>query len=58
MSRIERQLDKISELEAKLHEELAQLGADYVAAAEKDAKLRELQDERLRLEDEWLALSE
>jgi ABC transport system ATP-binding/permease protein len=58
LSRIERRLDKISELEAVLHEELAQLGADYVAAAEKDAKLRELQDERLRLEDEWLALSE
>jgi ATP-binding cassette subfamily F protein uup len=58
LARIERRLDKISELEAGLHEELARIGADYVAAAEKDAKLRELQDERLRLEDEWLALSE
>ena len=58
LSRIERRLDKISELEAGLHEELALIGADYVAAAEKDAKLRELQEERARLEDEWLALSE
>ena len=58
LARIERRLDKISELEAKLHEELSRIGGDYLAAADADAKLRELHEERLRLEDEWLSLSE
>ncbi|GAA1998804.1 ABC-F family ATP-binding cassette domain-containing protein [Catenulispora subtropica] len=58
LARIERRLDKIAEAEAKLHEELSRIGGDYLAAAEADAKLRELHEERLRLEDEWLSLSE
>ncbi|MFL6111740.1 MAG: ABC-F family ATP-binding cassette domain-containing protein [Catenulispora sp.] len=58
LARIERRLDKIAEAEAKLHEELSKIGGDYLAAAEADAKLRELHEERLRLEDEWLSLSE
>ncbi|NUR31720.1 MAG: ABC-F family ATP-binding cassette domain-containing protein [Catenulispora sp.] len=63
LARIERRLDKIAETEAALHEELShafngQSGGDYLAAAEADAKLRELHEERLRLEDEWLSLSE
>jgi ATP-binding cassette subfamily F protein uup len=58
LARIERRLDKIAELEAALHEELSRIGGDYLAAAEADAKLRELHEERLRLEDEWLSLSE
>ncbi|MBW8806520.1 MAG: ABC-F family ATP-binding cassette domain-containing protein [Catenulisporales bacterium] len=57
LARIERRLDKIAETEAKLHEELSKIGGDYLAAAEADAKLRELHEERLRLEDEWLSLS-
>ncbi|GAA2063278.1 ABC-F family ATP-binding cassette domain-containing protein [Catenulispora yoronensis] len=57
LARIERRLDKIAEAEAKLHEELSRIGGDYLAAAEADAKLRELHEERLRLEDEWLSLS-
>ena len=58
LARIERRLDKIAELEAKLHEELSRIGGDYLAAADADAKLRELHEERLRLEDDWLSLSE
>jgi ATP-binding cassette subfamily F protein uup len=58
LARIERRLDKIAEAEAALHEELSRIGGDYLAAAEADAKLRELHEERLRLEDEWLSLSE
>ncbi|MEY9887572.1 ATP-binding cassette subfamily F protein uup [Catenulispora sp. MAP12-49] len=58
LARIERRLDKIAELEAKLHGELSEIGGDYLAAADADAKLRELHEERLRLEDEWLSLSE
>ena len=58
MARIERRLDKIAELEAALHEDLSRIGGDYLAAAEADAKLRELHEERLRLEDEWLSLSD
>jgi ATP-binding cassette subfamily F protein uup len=58
LARIERRLDKITELEAGLHEELSRIAGDYLAAAEADAKLRELYEERVRLEDEWLSLSE
>jgi ATP-binding cassette subfamily F protein uup len=58
LARIERRLDKITELEAGLHEELSRIGGDYLAAADADAKLRELHEERLRLEDEWLSLSD
>jgi ATP-binding cassette subfamily F protein uup len=58
LARIERRLDKIAELEAGLHEELSLIAGDYLAAAEADAKLRELYEERVRLEDEWLSLSE
>ena len=47
-----------AELEAALHEELSRIAGDYLAAADADAKLRELHEERLRLEDEWLSLSE
>jgi ATP-binding cassette subfamily F protein uup len=58
LARIERRLDKIAEAEAALHEELSRIAGDYLAAADADAKLRELYEERLRLEDEWLSLSE
>jgi ATP-binding cassette subfamily F protein uup len=58
MARIERRLDKLAEMEVALHEELSRIGGDYLAAAEADAKLRELYEERIRLEDEWLSLSD
>jgi ATP-binding cassette subfamily F protein uup len=58
MSRIERRLDKISSLEKDLHDRMAEAATDYEKIAELDAKLRELTEERERLEEEWLTLAD
>jgi ATP-binding cassette subfamily F protein uup len=55
MTRVERQLDKLAEREAALHEELAEHAADYEKLAALDAQLRELTAEKAALEEEWLA---
>jgi ABC transport system ATP-binding/permease protein len=58
MSRIERRLDKISGLEKDLHDQMAAAATDYAKVADLDAKLRELTEERERLEEEWLTLAD
>jgi ATP-binding cassette subfamily F protein uup len=58
MTRIERQLDKISARETELHDEMAKAAADYEQVAKLDAELRELAAERERLEEQWLTLAE
>jgi ATP-binding cassette subfamily F protein uup len=58
LSRIERRLDKISALETELHDRMAAAAADYEKIAELDGRLRELMDERERLEEEWLVLAD
>jgi ATP-binding cassette subfamily F protein uup len=58
LSRIERRLDKISSLEKGLHDQMAVAATDYEKIASLDGKLRELTDERGRLEEEWLTLAE
>jgi ATP-binding cassette subfamily F protein uup len=58
MSRIERRLDKISSLEKDLHDRMAEAATDYEKVAGLDAELRELTDERERLEEEWLTLAD
>ena len=58
MSRIERRLDKISSLEKDLHDRMAEAATDYEKVADLDAKLRELTEERERLEEEWLTLAD
>ena len=58
LSRLERRLDKISSLEKDLHDKMAAAATDYEKIADLDAKLRELTDERERLEEEWLTLAE
>jgi ATP-binding cassette subfamily F protein uup len=58
LARIERRLDRISSLEKDLHDQMAVAAADYEKIATLDGKLRELTDERGRLEEEWLALAE
>jgi ATP-binding cassette subfamily F protein uup len=58
MARIERQLDKISARESRVHDQMAQSAADYEAVGKLDAELRDLAAERGRLEEQWLALAE
>jgi ABC transport system ATP-binding/permease protein len=58
LARIERRLDKISSLEKDLHDQMAVAAADYEKIASLDGKLRELTEERGRLEEEWLTLAE
>ena len=50
LNRIERQLAKLTEAEAKLHDQLAVSASDYARLAELDAELRKLADERGELE--------
>ena len=57
-ARVERQLDKLAQREARLHDELAANATDHEKVLALDAELRELIAERDRLEEEWLALAE
>jgi ATP-binding cassette subfamily F protein uup len=58
LQRIERQLDKISEREAKLHQQIAENATDFAKVAGLDAELRELVGEREELELRWLELAD
>jgi ABC transport system ATP-binding/permease protein len=58
MTRLERQLDKLAEREAALHDELAEHAADYERLAALDVRLRELTAEKAALEEQWLAVAE
>ncbi|MDQ1010270.1 ATP-binding cassette subfamily F protein uup [Streptomyces sp. V4I23] len=58
LQRIERQLDKISEKESKLHDYIADNATDFERVAKLDAELRELAGERDELEMRWLELAE
>ncbi|MBR7827710.1 ABC-F family ATP-binding cassette domain-containing protein [Actinospica sp. MGRD01-02] len=58
MARIERRLDRISGQEKDLHDQMAAAATDYAKIADLDAKLRELTEERERLEEEWLLLAD
>ena len=54
LARIERQLGKLADREAKLHNEIADAGSDYGKAAEINVKLQEVLAEKEALEMEWL----
>ncbi|MET9271149.1 ABC-F family ATP-binding cassette domain-containing protein [Kribbella sp. NPDC003557] len=58
LNRIERQLSKLTEAEAKLHDQLAASASDYERLAELDAELRKLADERGELETAWFEAAE
>ncbi|MEU2547568.1 ABC-F family ATP-binding cassette domain-containing protein [Streptomyces roseolus] len=58
LQKVERQLDKISEREAKLHAQIAENATDFERVAKLDAELRELSGEREELELRWLELAE
>jgi ATP-binding cassette subfamily F protein uup len=58
LNRIERQLARITEAEAKLHDQLAASASDYERLAELDTELRKLADERGELETAWFEAAE
>ncbi|MFY1696036.1 ABC-F family ATP-binding cassette domain-containing protein [Solwaraspora sp. WMMA2101] len=58
LARLERQVGKLEQQEAALHEELARHATDFSRLSELDTRLRQVQAERGRVEEEWLALAE
>lgn len=58
LQKIERQLDKVSERESRLHAQIAENATDFAKVAELDAELRDLTGEREELELRWLELAE
>jgi ATP-binding cassette subfamily F protein uup len=58
LNRIERQLAKLTEAEAKLHDQLAANASNYERLAELDTELRKLADERGELETAWFDAAE
>jgi ATP-binding cassette subfamily F protein uup len=57
LARVERQLDKVRDREARLHDDLAAAATDHERVLELDRALRVLQEERAALEDRWLELA-
>ena len=58
LTRLERQLDRVSGREAELTEALAEHASDYTRLIDLGAQLRAVQQEKAGLEDRWLALAE
>lgn len=54
MARIERQIEKLRQREARLHADLATSATDYARVTSLHEELRVVEGERERLEDEWL----
>jgi ATPase subunit of ABC transporter with duplicated ATPase domains len=54
LAKVERQLDKVRDREARLHEQMAAAATDHERVLELDAALRALRDERDVLEERWL----
>ncbi|MFE3448372.1 ABC-F family ATP-binding cassette domain-containing protein [Nonomuraea sp. NPDC059194] len=58
LSRLERQLDKLSGQEEKLHAVMAEAAGDYAKLGELDGKLRDILSEKDTVEAEWLEVAE
>ncbi len=58
MARLERQIDRLSSQEDKLAAVLAEHATDYVRLTELGAELRAVQEEKARLEEQWLEAAE
>jgi ATP-binding cassette subfamily F protein uup len=58
MQRLERQIERLAAREAELTAELAANASDYVRLTELGDQLKGVQQEKGRLEDEWLAVAE
>ncbi|MGV9778422.1 ATP-binding cassette domain-containing protein [Streptosporangium sp. NPDC003464] len=58
LSRLERQLDRLSDREAKLHASMADAAADYGRLASLDAELKDILAEKDTVEGEWLEVAD
>ena len=58
LNRIDRQLAKLTETEAKLHDQVATHASNYGRLAELDTELRKLAEERGELETAWFEAAE
>jgi DNA repair exonuclease SbcCD ATPase subunit len=58
LARLERQLDKLADREARLNEGLAEHGSDYQKIVELEAQLRAVRADRAQVEEAWLELAE
>jgi ATP-binding cassette subfamily F protein uup len=58
LARVERQLDKLRDREARLHDDLAAAATDHERVLELDTALRAVHEERAALEERWLELAE
>jgi ATPase subunit of ABC transporter with duplicated ATPase domains len=58
LTRLERQIGRLEQREAALHEQMAVNATDYAKIAELDGQLRAVRAERERTEEEWLTLAE
>jgi ABC transport system ATP-binding/permease protein len=58
LTRLERQIARLSDSEAQLHKELAGSASDYERLVKLGEQLRALQAERNTLEERWLAVAE
>ncbi|HEX6499364.1 MAG TPA: ABC-F family ATP-binding cassette domain-containing protein [Micromonosporaceae bacterium] len=58
LARLERQVAKLEQREAELHEQLARHATDYEKVAALDAELRAVQADRSAAEEAWLSLAD
>jgi ABC transport system ATP-binding/permease protein len=58
LTRLERQIARLSDNEARLHADLADSASDYERLIELGEQLRSLQEERNALEERWLVVAE
>jgi ATP-binding cassette subfamily F protein uup len=58
LGRVERRLERITEEETVLHDQLAAHATDHERVLELDGRLRVLRDERAVLEERWLEIAE
>jgi ATPase subunit of ABC transporter with duplicated ATPase domains len=58
LTRLERQISKLTDRETKLHAQMAEQATDHLAIQTLDAELRTLTAEREALEEQWLEAAE
>ena len=58
LTRLERQIARLTDGEARLHADLAESGSDYARLLELGEQLRAVEAERNALEERWLAVAE
>jgi ABC transport system ATP-binding/permease protein len=58
LARLERQVHRLEQREATVHEQLASHATDHTRVADLDAELRAVQGERAEAEQAWLALAD